>query len=971
MRVVCALGYAKMAQDGSTFTGEVAALMRAPMAQTAGKAVSAPPWLADLKAAAEAMREHRERPAGKPFGRWLGDFLDQDTASGLLPAEEKLLFAAVSGEACVLQSRAALLWAAFEAWRNEMPEAPPEELSFVAAMTKFTAAAPEAVQEVIIEATRHAIAKLKLPPFWEPKDAGEVEKFASAQRAYLARVEAEANPAITVEHARTDERFCQLAAEAAVESLTPKPYEPLKLTQEWLNPLLRRDPLNLSAETRARIDAQPRVLRGFFDELIGEVKRATAGDKNFVARLKANEGVLKEHFDAVFDRYAREEWRWVDPEDREVRVRARFLRFLALGGDESAPVHESRLGLHGACIGEDLDLSGCAIPQPLVLARCHFDGRISLRNAVTKSLNFSTSCVRSIDAESAHILGGVFLEDGFSATSGLSFPCASVEGRFSAQGSTLLAGGISALNCDGAQVTGNVDLSHGFLGEGGVFFIGAKIGGDLHCSGGVFQNREEDGSGVALSCNNAEVSGNVILATGFRSEGAVSFSGAKIGGGLNCRKGTFVNRTSDGTGRALNFENAQIEENVLLRDGFSAEGQVRFYGSHLKRNLECAEGRFVNAAAKKADGSSTWTLQAANALNLVGAKVDGVLWLGPLGQDASAKADIHGSVAFVGCQAQEIIDHPSSWPAKRVTTKEGATLPAYVWLDGFSYGRMAGRGAYDAATRKRWLDRQPPRHLGLEFRPQPFEQLIKVYREMGHEGDAREIAKFKERRRYRSRFIKLWDGWRDRPKLFGKGFASPLNTIAWPFAIAGRLIYRTAASVLLAAIWAIVGFGTAYWYGWGRLALFLLALWMAGGLFYREVAHQGGFAPSNPTIYLNEKLQAKCGNNWTECKGAPPELPSFSPFTYSLDIMMPVLDLGQKHDWQPIDRPDKPVRMVFPGFALQDAYDLPILGIPDITIEEEPLAAGTVDAIVRAQMLLSWGALGLLIVMVSGLIKKD
>jgi hypothetical protein len=287
-----------------------------------------------------------------------------------------------------------------------------------------------------------------------------------------------------------------------------------------------------------------------------------------------------------------------------------------------------------------------------------------------------------------------------------------------------------------------------------------------------------------------------------------------------------------------------------------------------------------------------------------------------------------------------------------------------------------GHGDYSVATRKRWLMRQPPEHLGVSFRPQPFEQLIKVYREMGHDREARAIAKFKESSRYRSLFTKLWHGWRDRPKfsnLFGKHalYASPLDFIAWPITLSWRAVSRAAATLPLALAWAFVGLGTAYWYGWGRILLFLLALWIGGGALYSEVASQGGFAPSNPAIYLNEKLQAKCGRHWTACKGAPAELPGFNPYLYSLDIMLPVLDLGQKHDWQPLDRVDDPVQFNLPALTWLPINDLRHSEIPDFDIKRQPVGEGRVDAFVRAQTLLSWGALGLLLAMLSGLIKKD
>ena len=136
----------------------------------------------------------------------------------------------------------------------------------------------------------------------------------------------------------------------------------------------------------------------------------------------------------------------MNPEDPEVRVRAAFLRFLALGGDDAAPVHESRLELHGAYIGEDLNLSGCTIPQPLVFSRCLFAGRVSFKGAITKSLDFPASRAGFIDGENAHIQGGVFLRDTFRAN-GVSFPNATINGRFSGEGGVFLSGGAFAIDC--------------------------------------------------------------------------------------------------------------------------------------------------------------------------------------------------------------------------------------------------------------------------------------------------------------------------------------------------------------------------------------------------------------------------------------------------------------------------------------------------------------------------------------------
>src|SRR6218665_2537474 len=46
-----------------------------------------------------------------------------------------------------------------------------------------------------------------------------------------------------------------------------------------------------------------------------------------------------------------------------LRIRAAFLRFLLLGGDSQAPVHERGVQLVGAYVTGSLDLGGCRIPH--------------------------------------------------------------------------------------------------------------------------------------------------------------------------------------------------------------------------------------------------------------------------------------------------------------------------------------------------------------------------------------------------------------------------------------------------------------------------------------------------------------------------------------------------------------------------------------------------------------------------------
>jgi hypothetical protein len=53
----------------------------------------------------------------------------------------------------------------------------------------------------------------------------------------------------------------------------------------------------------------------------------------------------------------------------DTKIDAGFVRFLTLGGDESAPVHENGVHLQGAWLEGVLDLGDCDLVRPIILSQ--------------------------------------------------------------------------------------------------------------------------------------------------------------------------------------------------------------------------------------------------------------------------------------------------------------------------------------------------------------------------------------------------------------------------------------------------------------------------------------------------------------------------------------------------------------------------------------------------------------------------
>ncbi len=415
----------------------------------------------------------------------------------------------------------------------------------------------------------------------------------------------------------------------------------------------------------------------------------------------------------------------------ECALRPDVIRCLLIGapwaeGAKVWPVDPRGLMIRGAKILGPLDLEGCKAVTSVWMHDCAIADGLVLREGMFSTISLAGSRVNGIAASRAEIRGSLYLRDGFHAT-------------------------------------GEVNLA------------GAKIEGQLACSGGRF---EVEPGKTALNGDALTVGADVFLATRdadkpFHATGEVNLVGAKIEGQLDCSGGRFEVEPGK---TALDGNALIVGADVFLRDGFHAMGGVNLVRARIEGNLGCQGATFENANR--------------TALCLDSARVEAGLYL------AAIKSFV-GMLDLERAHAGVFHDDGSAW------LENGKCGP--IVLDGFTYDRIAGipagggrRRIEEAAWRRRlrWLRRQPEEHLTSDFRPQPWTQLIKVLRDMGYDYDARRIAIEREKTLAKSPLTRwhrrLWYWFIGRT--VGYGYRPEL-ALAWSLAfwLVGVLVFAGAA----------------------------------------------------------------------------------------------------------------------------------------------------------------------------------
>lgn len=274
-----------------------------------------------------------------------------------------------------------------------------------------------------------------------------------------------------------------------------------------------------------------------------------------------------------------------------------------------------------------------------------------------------------------------------------------------------------ALEADGLQVDQSVFLRDGFIAtstseRGTIRLLGAQIGGQLNCGGARLENT----IGPALNADNLQVDQDMLLHRGFVAtsageQGTIRLLGARAGV-LNCSGARLENTT----GPALEADHLQVDRDVALDGGFAATsagelGTIQLPGAHIGGVLYCGGGRLENTTGP--------------ALNAAGLRVVQDVFL----DDGFTATSAGGHTVLVLADVR--IGGTFHLDTDRVTH----TAPAQGSL--IELGGLTYSGLPRPASRRRWLTLLREHTPG--YAAQPYQHLAAAYRAAGHDRDARTI----------------------------------------------------------------------------------------------------------------------------------------------------------------------------------------------------------------------------------------
>lgn len=541
----------------------------------------------------------------------------------------------------------------------------------------------------------------------------------------------------------------------------------------------------------------------------------------------------------------------------ERTIRADLLRYLILGGSETFRTHERGISLRGAWVDGDLDLAFATARGATVLRDCVFQEAIDATQARFQRLDLEGSRLRGLCADTCCVAGDVRL-DKIESSEPVLLGDAAIAGHLSFNDANLDGGNDSALIAQGLRVSGDVFLRD-LVATGEVWLLGATIGGQLAC-----ERARLDGCGrEALNAQGTRISGGVFLEA-LTSEGKVSFSGATIGGQFSC-KGARLNGDN---GKALHAQRLRVEQGFVWRGVGSVTGGVDLTSAHVSDLV---------------DDRDSW--EKTGWLSLVGLTYDNLH--GPLDEEMR--------LAWLRKGAKANSDfHPQPYQQlAKVLRGSGHWAEARAVLIAMERERQR---AVRSRLRQEIHHRRDVRRLSRELTQEALEDVKKSAR--GAEALSRTLAPFFNLRH------------EDRPLDAGtSAYERELARLDFRNRLVAANAIARAAGALLQLRNALFNLVAGYGHAPMRSIWTLLAMVMMMAGLSLATWNAGDFAPNSDVVLVSAGwtqianapggLSVNAAEIWSSPTGAGRDYETFNALSYAVDVVLPLVELGQEAAWAP------------------------------------------------------------------------
>jgi len=409
--------------------------------------------------------------------------------------------------------------------------------------------------------------------------------------------------------------------------------------------------------------------------------------------------------------------------------------------------------------------------------------------------------------------------------------------------------------------------------EGTCMLIGARIGGQIACVAAKF-----NGGGAKSLHGQGMTLGASIILHKVTAKGCIDLNLANIGGQLVCKDAMLDGET------ALNGQGMTIGTDLFL-SGIRANGCINLHSAQIRGQMDCEMAILDGKGAPALNGQS---------MSVTG---------GLLFREVNI---ITGDLILTAAQVGDLVDDFASWNK----------IKGNLNLAGFTYDRLFG--PLDIPGRLRWL-KQGAWFDGT-FSPQPYTQLAKTLAAMGHNRAARRVLYRRERvlgREERLLGYKRSDG----------VYLFPLENLKED----GKYLLRLSGDLLSRTV---VGYGHKPW----MALLWMIGLWFAATWLAHAAWINGDFAPNSDVMLVSDGWLAQLetpnpAEAWSSKGAAGQDWESFNRYARGLDLVVPILDIGQTDAWQPSrDRGPDGYRLWWARWLLQSmGWLVSALGVAAIT----------------------------------------